>query len=46
MKKYRIRPDSPADKIAKALPSILVVTALVAVCLMAGLMNSWELGLL
>ena len=41
-KHYRIREGSPADMIIRALPFI----GLIAVVIAAGLMNSWELGLL
>ena len=46
MKKHRVREGSIADVAVKAAPTIAVVTLMVAVALAAGLMNSWELGLI
>lgn len=40
-KSYRIRPNSPADYITRALPFVGIVALIIA----AGLMNTWELGL-
>lgn len=41
-KTYRIRPNSPADYIMRALPFI----GLLALLILTGILNSWELGLL
>lgn len=41
-KHYRIREGSPADMIIRSLPYIGLIAAVIG----AGLMNSWELGLL
>lgn len=41
-KHYRIREGSPMDKIINVLP----FAGLIALFILTGLMNSWELGLL
>lgn len=41
-KHYVIREGSPADMIIKALPFV----GLIAIFILTGIMNSWELGLL
>ena len=41
-KHYRIRKGSPADHIINALPYV----GLIAMFILTGIMNSWELGLL
>lgn len=45
-KKYRIRPNSPADKFIETMKSVAVVGLLVGLVVFAGLMTSSDLGLL
>lgn len=40
-KTYSIRPNSPADYIRRALP----VVGVIAVLILLGMVNTWELGL-
>lgn len=41
-KTYRIRANSPADYIVRAVPYLILVGAFI----LCGVLNSWELGLL
>ena len=43
MKKYRIRPNSPADVF---IGDVLPILVLIGIIILGGIMNSYELGLL